>query len=54
MNSVRYIGMDVHKGMTVVAVLDATGKLQRRSFRRGWAARPSPAMARPASPLPIK
>jgi hypothetical protein len=27
MNQIEYIGMDVHKAMTVIAVLDITGKV---------------------------
>ncbi len=32
MDSIKYIGMDVHKAMTVVAVLDAKGKLLMQSM----------------------
>ena len=31
MNSVKYVGMDVHKTITVIVVLDALGQVESRS-----------------------
>jgi hypothetical protein len=30
-NSVKYVGMDVHKTITVIVVLDALGQVESRS-----------------------
>jgi len=31
MNSVKYVGMDVHKGITVIVVLNAAGYVESRT-----------------------
>ena len=31
MNSVKYVGMDVHKGITVIVVLNAAGHVESRT-----------------------
>jgi hypothetical protein len=53
MKSVKYIGMDVHQTATVVAVLDAGGKLilgdSNSRCCRGTAGRPCASLRRPWS-----